>query len=130
MILYVDSSVLVSILFAEKGFGAYEAALGRADTVVSSNLTEAEVLATAARENVPREPIVRSLEELTLCFPDRSLAGEYNLVFACSYCRGGDAYHLATALYLDPSRREIVFLTADKVQKRVAVKLGFRTSLP
>lgn len=128
MILYVDSSVLVSVLFAEKGYRVYETALAEGKTVVSSGLAEAEVLATATREKVPREPMVRALEKITLCFPDRSLASELELVFACGFLRGGDAYHLATALYVDPSRKELVFLTADLVQRRVASRLGFRTS--
>ncbi|MBI4238285.1 MAG: PIN domain-containing protein [Deltaproteobacteria bacterium] len=121
---YVDSSVLVGILFREAGWKRQQRRLTDADRVVSAALTEAEIYATVTREQQPFALATEILESVALCIPERSLRPEYSEIFACGYCRGADACHLATALYLDPDRSELVFLTNDQPQRRLAVRLG------
>ncbi len=127
MILYVDSSILVAVLFGEKGALRYERLLNKCEEALSANLTEAEVLATLSREKLDPKLARDALKTISLVFPDTSLVEHYQNLFTHGHCRGADAYHLATALYLDPSAKELVFLTADVQQRKMAVQLGFET---
>ena len=49
---YVDSSILVAILFHERGFKSLIERLNLFDELLSSALIEAEVLASATREGL------------------------------------------------------------------------------
>lgn len=124
--IYVDSSILVTILFNEPHAEPYRDMLNTVDEVVSSHLLEAEVYAASAREKIPFEEADRLLRPIFLIMPDRSLREEYRTIFSHEYCRGGDACHLATLLYLDKSKSEFELLTADKQQRQVAETLGIK----
>lgn len=43
------------------------------------------------------------------------------------YVRGADCWHLATALHLAGEPGRVVFLTLDRRQRDVALRLGFPT---
>ncbi len=120
---YVDTSVLTAIAFDEPG-AAYEARrLDEVVHLVSSNLLEAELRATFARENQRfRENMIADIEWI---LPKRALGHECIRVLDTGYLRGADLWHLATALYVSPSPGALRFLTRDIRQSEVARSLGF-----
>jgi predicted nucleic acid-binding protein len=122
---YVDSSVIVAILFEEVSAKKYRAYLNRNKSNYSASLLEAEVYSAACREKVSFDKAQEILRHISLVFPNASLEKEYQKIFSTGYCRGADAYHLACALYLDSSRKELKILTADQPQANVAKTLGF-----
>jgi predicted nucleic acid-binding protein len=120
---YVDTSYLVSIAFREAGSTALSRRLDAFDDLVSSNLLEAELLATFARERL--EPDRNILAKISWIIPDRPLHAEIAQVLAGGLIRGGDCWHLAAALYLAHEPSTISFLTLDIRQRKVARGLGF-----
>jgi predicted nucleic acid-binding protein len=124
--LYVDSSILVAILFQEENFSQYMNTIDRCENIFSSHLIEAELFATARGEDVSIEIAETLLDRVSLIIPNRRLQNEYQRIFQHSYIRGVAAFHLACALFLDPETQELSFLTSDKKQKEVADRLGFR----
>ena len=124
--LYVDSSVIVALLFEEEGFRRYSDLIEKGETSYSSHLLEAEVFAAAVREGVPLKQAAEFVELISLIIPKRSLRLEYERLFEVGPLRGADACHIATALYLDPECKELGFVSADKDQSRLAQKLGFK----
>jgi predicted nucleic acid-binding protein len=128
--IYVDSSIIVSLLLKEKGYHSYRKILENADLALSSSLIEAEVYSVAAREKIPLQKAEEFIQLVSLVIPERSLQKEYFSIFEKNFSRGADTFHLATALYLDPSASELTFMTADKNQGRIAAKLGFQLATP
>lgn len=127
-VVYVDTSVLVSIFFDEPGLNAqFIKAMEQADQVVSSILIQAEFLATIRREQVDLNEGIEFLKPISLIVPDRSLTREIKQVLSKAYVRGADAFHLACALYLDPSAKSLTFLTADVQQQKAAEALGLKS---
>lgn len=124
--IYVDSSILVSLLFQEKGWQKYSKSLSQCEGAYSSYLLEAEVYASAKREGLKLTVAKEFIESLSLVIPDRSLHSEYFRIFEFGYCRGADACHIATALYLDPDAKNVHFMTADQSQAKMAKVLGFQ----
>lgn len=124
--LYLDSSVVVALLLKEPGSRRFVHVLEGAIDVFSASLLEAEVSATAVREKIPLETARPFIDLTSLVLPDRNLRGEYDRIFKAGFCRGADACHIATALYLDPPARNLTFVTADKNQARIAKVVGFR----
>ncbi len=120
---YVDTSALVAIAFGEAGATALGRRLKAFDELVSSNLLEAELLASYARERVT--PPASLPVALSWILPDRPLHDEIERVLSAGYVRGADCWHLATALYLAEDPASISFVTADDRQRRVALALGF-----
>ena len=122
-IAYVDTSCLVAIAFGEAGGVAMERRLSRFDELASSNLLEAELRASFAREDVGVD--AGFLNQVSWVLPDRALGPEIIRVLGVGQLRGADLWHVACALYLagDPTR--ISFLTFDRRQKEVAEGLGF-----
>lgn len=120
-IAYVDTSCLVAILLAEPGARALKPE--RFDSIWSSNLLEAELLAVVQREGlkVERQELFHHLRWI---LPDRTLGLELGRVFACGQLRGAYAWHLACALLLSPNA-QITFVSFDAKQREVAAKLGF-----
>lgn len=124
---YVDSSILVGILFGEKDSLKWQRLLNLQDEVVSSFLTEAELFSAATREKVDLKSVEELLQFVSFIQPDRFLREEYHRIFSYGYVKGADACHLASALYLDPEAKVLKFLTADSKQKQIAAQLGFST---
>jgi PIN domain-containing protein len=120
---YVDTSCLISIEFQEKGFASVARRLSSFDTLLSSNLLEAEYLAAFARHR--REPDGTNLERIKWIHPDRSLRSEIKRVLTEGFVRGADCLHLACALFFARNPSTISFLTLDVRQQAVADALGF-----
>jgi predicted nucleic acid-binding protein len=120
---YVDTSCLISIEFQEKGFASVARRLSSFDTLLSSNLLEAEFLAAFARHG--RAPDRSNIGRLKWIYPDRSLQPEITRVLAEGFVRGADCWHLACALFAAPEPSTISFLTLDTRQQTVANALGF-----
>jgi hypothetical protein len=124
-IAYVDTSCLVSIALGERGSVALERRLSTFGEFIASNLLEAELRATLAREGVVLDPDF--LADISWILPARPLGVEIERVLAAGYLRGADCWHLAAALYLADDPAEITFLTLDDKQREVAHLLGFGT---
>lgn len=99
----------------------------RFDRRLSSNLLEAELRSALIREKVAPTPEL--FAGIDWVFPDRALSQEFERVAAAGSLRGADLWHVACALYLDPTAAELVFLTLDTRQRDVAAAAGFATPL-
>ena len=75
---YVDTSCLVSIVFGEQESDVLAQRLREFDLLISSNLTEAELRTTLAREELPTDASV--LQGVTWVLPDRPLSREITTV--------------------------------------------------
>ena len=62
---------------------------------------------------------------LTWVLPDRPLSREITRVMTAGYVRGADLWHLACALYLAGTPRDLAFLSLDEKQTAVSRQLGF-----
>ncbi len=120
---YVDTSCLVAIAFGEHGSEELARELDQYTHLLSSNLLEAELRSAMSWEKVAGEAPL--LERLTWIFPDRRLTTEVDRVLSVGYSRGADLWHLASALYVAESPADLVFLTLDGAQRRLASALGF-----
>ncbi len=123
-IAYVDTSCLVAIAFDEPSAAGVKKKLRQHTQLLSASFLEAELLSAFRREGRLDEDDFRSAVQLVA--PDRPLTGELRRVLAAGYLRGGDCWHLATALYLSPDPEELIFITLDSAQREVARTLGFR----
>ena len=121
--IYIDSSAIIAIAFAEPGGIGVARQLNESSDIWSSNLLEAEVRAAYSR--VGEEFDFDSLAGLNWVFPDRPLTREISMVVEAGYLRGADLWHLATALYMTPDPAEVTFITLDERQAEVARTLGF-----
>ena len=121
---YVDTSALVAVLLGEPQAETMVARLSEHETLLSSNLLEAELRAVLSRESVDVElaSLVRGIDWV---LPDRPLAKEIKRVLEAGYVRGADAWHLACALYLDPGPSELHLISLDQRQLDVGRSLGF-----
>lgn len=126
-VIYLDTSVLVALFFNDSEQNSrFSKLLKEADEVVSSVLIEAEFMSVLHREKANLDEGLRFLRQISLVVPDRSLSKELEIVFSKAYVRGADAFHIACALYLDPTALELKFLTADKQQESAARAIGFQ----
>lgn len=119
---YVDTSVVVSIAFVERGGAAFARRLAGFDELVSSNLLEAELRAAFSREDVDFDPA--AMTGIGWVIPDRSLGREFAAALAAGHLRGADLWHIACALFLSPDPGELTFVTADARQREIAKGLG------
>lgn len=120
---YVDTSALVAIAFGERGASALARRLEGFDELLSSNLLEAELHATFAREGV------RGADDLltwvTGVLPNRPLTREIEAVLNAGYLRGAGLWHLACALYVAGRPDNLTFISLDEQQRGIAQALGF-----
>jgi predicted nucleic acid-binding protein len=121
---YVDTSALIAVAFDEPGGRALSKLLSGFDRLVSSNLLEAEWRATLLRERVVGED-ESLVAAVTWIIPNRPLSTEIARVLNAGYLRGADAWHLACALFLDPTGQDLSLVTLDADQAQVATTLGF-----
>ena len=120
---YADSSVIVCVVFDEPSADETRRRLTEFDTIVSSNLLEAEVRAAFAREQLEFD--LSALHGIDWLIPDQPLATEMTIALSTGYLRGSDLWHVATALHFFPERANVTFLSLDNRQKAVAEALGF-----
>ncbi len=120
---YVDTSVLLAIAFQERDGAAARRRLKGFDLLVASSLLEAELRAALHREDAPSDAPL--LDRISWVSPQRPLSPEITVILGAGRLRGADLWHLACALYLAPSPRDLSFLTLDTRQGAAAEKLGF-----
>jgi uncharacterized protein with PIN domain len=90
--IYVDTSALVALAFAERGATGIARRLESATAVYSCNLLEAEFRSVLLREGVEDGAL---LEPIRWVVPDRPLSREFERVLEAGYMRGADLWHPA-----------------------------------
>ena len=126
---YVDTSVLASVVFAERDSPGIRRRLLAAKRIVSSNLLEAELRAAMKREGQePGGELSEVLSWIEWVLPTRPLGAEYEVVLAKGLLKGADLWHLACALYIRKALPDLAFLSLDQRQVAVGKKLGFSAS--
>lgn len=123
---YVDSSLLVGLMFHEDDALALHKRLLKFDELISSSLLEAEIMSAAKREGVSSGITTELVTSVSIYFANSSLGRELDRVLNIAYLRGADAFHLACALALDPKAEELCFCSLDTRQISVAKSLGFK----
>lgn len=126
-VIYIDTSALICKTFQELDYKEIATLLNSADELVSSQLLCAELISVYQREKRDLKEAERELASISLINPDTNLTQELISIFQYGYLRGADAFHLASAMFIDPAALELQFLTRDKQQKKMAEKLGFKT---
>lgn len=121
---YVDTSVLLSIAFAEHESTAVKKRLRGFKRKFSSPFLEAEFRAACVRERVDFSP--GWLQPISWVVPMRRLSPEIGRVLESGYLRGADLWHLASAIFLAPDFTELTFFTLDQKQREVASAIGFQ----
>ena len=125
---YIDTSFLLAIIFGEPHATTLRRRLGRYEQRLAGDLLRAEALSAARREGLAFDALAPALAAISLVLPERSLEPEMREVLGYGYLRGADLWHLACALFLaGEDRSELVFLSCDTTQRRVARRLGFAT---
>ncbi|MEK6375993.1 MAG: PIN domain-containing protein [Acidobacteriota bacterium] len=120
---YVDTSCLVAIAFGERGAARVRRSLLLYDELLSSNLLEAELRSALRREKVTADA-GDLISGISWVYPDRPLTAEIASILDTGYLRGADLWHLAVALFVDPSC-EIDFLSLDVQQLEISRRVGF-----
>lgn len=87
-IAYVDTSCLVAIAFGERGATAIRRRLSGYDELFSSNLLEAELRASFAREKVTARGDL--LSWISWILPDRTIPPEIGRVLRVGHVRSAD----------------------------------------
>lgn len=124
-IAYIDTSALIAIEFSELNWEVLHKKLSQFETIVSSNLLEAEYRAACVREN--RFYSKQLQFQIDWVHPDRSLKEELITVLDVGYLRGADLWHVAVALYAKAiSKSEMQFISLDKKQNAIAATVGLR----
>ncbi len=127
--IYVDTSVLAAVVFAEPNSPGLRRHLRASDQLISSNLLEAELRAAVKREG---QTLGRELSEvlswIEWVLPTRPLRPEYEAVLGRGLLKGADLWHLACALYVRKEVPALEFLSLDRRQAEVANRLGFGAS--
>lgn len=124
-LLFVDTSALVAVTFAEAGVERVRDLIRHAEELFAAPLLEAEFRAALSREGVAAD--TSNLHGLRWVLPDRALSRELERVFHAGHLRGADAWHVANALFLLPALPELQFLTLDERQRDVAAAVGLTT---
>ena len=141
MIVYLDSSVLLSLLFEEPTVSNSIEIWKKSEIRVSSILLEAECKITIKRiynhnkkklgkfwKEKKLSALYRFLEEINLKNIDSSTLENIDKEDILSGCRTLDALHLSTAIELQKEPGENLFIFSyDKEFNKVAKQLGFKT---
>ena len=136
MILYAESSAVLSWLLGESRGGPVRDALATAELVLASDLTALEchrVLTRAvatgrlpeAAASGPRARLARAAAHWVLLRVDDDVLERARRPFPAEPIRTLDALHLGTALAARNTLPEIRFLSLDERIRRNAVELGF-----
>ena len=126
---YVDTSVVVSIMFEENDFmGAWQL-LKKSDTLVSDRLLISELYSVLRCEEVEFKKASALIDSFSY-LEHIDLRDQLEEVLESGSIRGADCHHLAAALWTagkHPS--QLVFLTFDQKQSERAVSLGMQCPL-
>ena len=125
---YVDSSLLVAILFRERSSAAAWRAFRSQDVRVTVGLARAEVMAALAREGRATRDADALFDRMYVFHPDSDLVSECDEVLGTGALKGADLWHCAAALALagPRGRKGLAFLTLDDRQRTAMRRLGFR----
>lgn len=127
-ICYIDTSVLVALLFDESGADSAREFLKSSKRRISHHLIESEIFSVFHRQGSEYDAAISALNAIEVVYPNVSLR-DYSVEIArrYSYLRGADLLHVSCALWLSSKRPESFgFLTLDKKQNSVARDIGFR----
>ena len=141
MIVYLDSSVVLSLLFEESTVPKSIDIWKKSEIRVSSILLEAECKITIKRtyehnkqklnklwKEKKLTELDRFMEEINLKNMDSATIENIDKEDILSGCRTLDALHLSTAIELQKELGENLFIFSyDKEFNRVAKQLGFKT---
>ncbi len=143
MVIYIDSSFLLSIILEEENSEILKKIWKDHDYRVSSILLESECLVTLRRfynhnknnlENnwlvLKEKELYDLLEEVNIRILDENITEYIKLKKELSKCRTLDAIHMATVLeFKDNIEADIKVCTRDERMKKLASKMHF-TVLP
>lgn len=124
--IYIDSSVVVASLFDE--LPNNKKIWGSSDNFLSSFILESEVLSTAKREGLDLDLVKKELKKISFVRTE-SLLAQLTEIFKVGYLRGADAFHLATAMWIQGKHSGLKFYTLDKRQIAIASMFGFETKV-
>ncbi len=141
MIVYLDSSVVLSLLFEESTVSNSIEIWKKSEIRVSSILLEAECKITIKRTYAHNKKkldkfwkekklseLDRLIEEINLKNIDSTTIENIDKEDILSECRTLDALHLSTAIELQKELGENLFIFSyDKEFNKVAKQLGFKT---
>ena len=121
--IFVDTSCLAAIVLDESDGAAVRQRVESCDQLLAANLLEAELRSVLRREEVATDHSI--LRRVSWVIPNRPLSREITTVLSAGPVRGADMWHLACALWVAGSPRDLPFVTLDHTQQAVARKLGF-----
>jgi predicted nucleic acid-binding protein len=141
MIVYIDSSILLSIIFQEESLPKSKEIWKKSKLRVSSILLEAECKISIKRTYLHNKKKVSSswkdsklrelqklLDEISLKNIDSSTVETMDQEEALAGCRTLDALHLSTALeFQNEIGEDFYIFSYDKELNRVAKDLGLKT---
>lgn len=123
---FVDSSAVVATVFGAPQAAQLPRALGGFEALFAADLLRAEVLSALKREGLDGDAADETFGSVYWVVPNRSLHPECARVLRHGYLRGADLWHVACALYQAPEPKDLVFISLDKNQRRVALAVGFK----
>ena len=123
---YVDSSVICAAIFGDHDMTLLSKLVRQKTKLISAYLLEAEVLSAAVREKADIQETKSQLSKISFV-KSSTLLVQLERVFTMGYLRGADAFHVATALWLAGSHKELEFFSFDENQVKVAKTLGLST---
>ena len=121
---YLDSSVVLGLIFEEPGHERVRDRIEGFPRLFSSNLLEAEVRSAVQREGISDSQLAGFLARFDWVHPNRPLTLEILDVLAAGLLRGADLWHLACALYLRGAHDHVELVSLDQRQVEVAGRLG------
>ena len=125
VIAYVDASAALSVAFREEDWEITARCFAAASVLTSANLLEAELRAAYWREGLAFD--ASAMAGIGWVIPNRSLGREVAKALEVGgYLKGGDLWHIATALYIDATvTGKLAFITLDGKLRSAAHNLGF-----
>lgn len=126
---YLDTTVLVALLFGDERGSAVLAQLKKSPRRCSHHLIEAELASACKREGVPLAAAHDALRRLEILYPRVDMRTYTERVLEeGGYLRGADLLHVSTALWLSADEpKSLTFMTLDSRQAEVIEKFGIKT---
>lgn len=125
-LVYIDTSVLIAVFFQEPNYKNYLKYFSKNYQLISSEILVAEFYSFLSRNKRPLSEAFEILDYLSIVRPDKGLENYCEMILSYGYAKGADLFHIANALYIDPEVKELVFLTHDVKQGKLAKKVGFK----
>lgn len=124
--IYIDTSAFMSIVLGQDLNHFFQAQITQSN-LYSHELIISESFSVAKRENIPFKDISKSIEKINIVAEITDLISILEELLYYGYCSGADLHHLACAKFLDPTCKNLVFLSGDNRQIEMAKKIGFST---